>query len=121
MKRIQSLCNPAMLYLVLSGISLLMMIFQNIENPNEYCVGDMKCPVENKVGIFIGKCIYIAFWTWMLDLMCKAGYTRIAWFILFLPLVLFFILIALFILLQLGNSISKPSSQKQPLEPFAFQ
>ena len=116
MKRIQALCNPALLYLVLSGISILMLLFQNMENPNEYCVGNLKCPVENKWGVFIGKCIYVAFWTWILDLICKSGHTKVAWFILFLPLVLFFILIGLFILVQLKDGILKPSTQnKEPM------
>ena len=121
MKRIQSLCNPALLYLVLSGFSLIMIIFQNIEKPNEYCVGDLKCPVDNKVGLFVGKIIYIAFWTWFLDMMCKAGYKRLAWFVLFLPLVLFFVLIGLFILVQLKKKLVGSPSNKQATEPFAFQ
>lgn len=119
MKRIKNLCNPALLYLVLSGISLVIMIFQNLENPNEYCVGSLKCKTDNKVGIFIMKCIYIAFWTWILDLICKSGYTKIAWFILFLPFVLFFILIGLFILLQIKNSVVNvidPNTQQNPFK-----
>ena len=103
MKRIQALCNPAMFYLVISGISFLFILFQNLNNPNEYCVGDMKCNTENKGVVFIGKVLYILFWTWLLDLMCKGGYTNVAWFILFFPFILFFILLALFILMSLGT------------------
>ena len=103
MKRIQSLCNPAMFYLVISGISFLFILFQNLNNPNEYCVGNMKCNTENKGIVFIGKVVYILFWTWLLDLMCKGGYTNVAWFILFLPFIFLFILIALFILMSLGT------------------
>jgi hypothetical protein len=103
MKRIQALCNPAMFYLVISGISFLFILFQNLNNPNEYCVGNMKCNTENKGVVFIAKVLYILFWTWLLDLMCKGGYTNVAWFILFLPFILFFILLALFILMSLGT------------------
>lgn len=103
MKRIQSLCNPAMFYLVISGISFLFILFQNLNNPNEYCVGNMKCNTEKKGIVFIGKVVYILFWTWLLDLMCKGGYTNVAWFILFLPFIFLFILIALFILMSLGT------------------
>jgi hypothetical protein len=35
--------------------------------------------------------------------MCKGGYTKVAWFILFLPFISFFILLALFILMSLGT------------------
>ena len=102
MKRIQALCNPAMFYLVISGICFLFILFQNLNNPDEYCVGTMKCNTENKAIVFIGKVIYILFWTWIIDLMCKGGYTNVAWFLLFLPLILFFVLLALFILMSLG-------------------
>ena len=47
MKRIESLCNPAMFYLVISGISYLLILIQNVNNPNELCVGDMKCTTEH--------------------------------------------------------------------------
>ena len=115
MKRIQALCNPAMFYLVISGISFLFILFQNLNNPNEYCVGNMKCNTENKGVVFIGKVLYILFWTWLLDLMCKGGYTNVAWFILFFPFILFFILLALFILMSLGSmakqSLSYPNHE----------
>ncbi len=105
MKRINSLCNPAMFYLVISSISFLFILFQNLHNPKELCVGDMKCNTEYKPLVFISKAIYIIFWTWMLDLMCKGGYTKVAWFILFFPFILFFVFLGLFILMSLGNAV----------------
>ena len=122
MKRIQALCNPAMYYLVISGISFLFILFQNLNNPNEYCVGNMKCKTENKGVVFIGKVLYILFWTWLLDLMCKGGYTNVAWFILFLPFILFFILLALFILMSLGTmaeqSLTSSKEEEDNIEQF---
>ena len=121
MKRIQALCNPAMFYLVISGISFLFILFQNLNNPNEYCVGTMKCNTEKKPAVFIGKVLYILFWTWLLDLMCKGGYTNLAWFILFLPFILFFILLALFILTSLGTMAEQTltsSKEKDTTEQF---
>jgi len=121
MKRIQALCNPAMFYLVISGISFLFILFQNLNNPNEYCVGSMKCNTEQKPAVFIGKVLYILFWTWLLDLMCKGGYTNVAWFILFLPYILFFILLALFILTSLGTMAEQTltsSEEKDTTEQF---
>ena len=121
MKRIQALCNPAMFYLVISGISFLFILFQNLNNPNEYCVGSMKCNTENKAVVFIGEVLYILFWTWLLDLICKGGYTKLAWFILFLPFILFFILLALFILMSLGTMAEQTftsSKEKDTTEQF---
>ena len=102
MKRIQALCNPAMFYLVISAISFFFILLQNLNNPDEYCVGTMKCNTENKAIVFIVKVIYILFWRFVIDFMCKKGYTNVAWFLLFLPLILFFVLLALFILMSLG-------------------
>ena len=51
--------------------------------------------------------LYIMFWTWILDLMCKGGYTNVAWFVLFLPFILFFVLVAVFILMTLGTAVEK--------------
>ena len=105
MKRIESLCNPAMFYLVISVISFLLILIQNVNNPNELCVGDMKCTTGNKTMVFVVKALYIMFWTFVLDFICKSGYTKIAWFILFFPFIIFFILLALFILMSLGTAL----------------
>lgn len=105
MKRIESLCNPAMFYLVISGISYLLILIQNVNNPNELCVGEMKCTTEHKTMVFIVKALYIMFWTFVLDFICKRGYTKIAWFILFFPFIIFFILLALFILMSIGTAL----------------
>ena len=110
-----------MFYLVISGISFLFILFQNLNNPNEYCVGSMKCNTEKKHVVFIGKVLYIIFWNWLLDLMCKGGYTNVAWFILFFPFILFFILLALFILMSLGTMAEQTltsSKEKDTTEQF---
>lgn len=97
-KRFSKLCTPAMLYFVLSFISLLLMGLQNLHGDHHrYCMGSYSCQVENTPGIFILKLIYILFWTWVLNLLCKAGYTSISWFLLLLPFILLFILVGIMI------------------------
>jgi hypothetical protein len=39
------------------------------------------------------KVVYIMFWTWVLNLMCKDGHTGIAWFLVLLPFVLLFVIL----------------------------
>ena len=46
------------------------------------------------------KLLYILFWTWILNLMCKAGATEIAWFLVLLPLIIFFLLISVLLSYQ---------------------
>jgi len=45
------------------------------------------------------KVLYILFWTWVLNLMCKGGYKNVAWFLVLLPFVLFFVVLGLYILM----------------------
>jgi len=98
-KRFSKLCTPAMLYFVLSFVSLLLVGLQNLHgDKNKYCMGAYSCEVENTSGIFVFKLIYILFWTWVLNLLCKSGYTSISWFLLLLPFILLFILLGLMII-----------------------
>jgi len=92
-KDFKSLCTPASLYFVISMIMLVLMIIQNLGNKNIYCVGKYYCPVNNTAGIFVLKTLFILFFTWVLNVFCKAGYTNFAWFMILIPYILFFIMI----------------------------
>jgi hypothetical protein len=43
--------------------------------------------------VFIVKLIYIFFWTWILNLMCKDGHSEISWFLVLLPFILYFLIL----------------------------
>ena len=92
---LKKLCTPSRLYLVISLVAFLIMALQNVGNVDVYCLGNYYCDVTSTVMVFIIKLIYILFWTWILDLICKAGYTNISWFLLLLPVILLFIIIVL--------------------------
>lgn len=94
---LNNLCTPSYVYLVISSIALVIMIIQNFGNINTYCVGSYTCDVSSTFIIFIIKALYILFWTWVLNLICKAGAPNIAWFLVLLPFVLFFVFVALFL------------------------
>lgn len=87
------LCNPAQLYLVISSITIVIMLFQNIGTSNMLCVGSLSCNVPSITLIFAVKIIYVLFWTWILNLICKSGHSKIAWFLVLLPFILFFIIL----------------------------
>ena len=98
LKTIQKLCQPAYVYLVISSIALVVLIFQNASNTNSYCVGAFECEVPNVATLFIVKGIYIAFWTFILNAICKGGGgngRKIAWFLVLVPFLLMAIAIAL--------------------------
>ena len=94
---LKRLCTPAYVYLVISVIALVVMIAQNFGNIDKYCVGSYTCDVTSTFLIFFIKVIYVLFWTWILNLICSAGAPSVAWFLVLLPFILFFVLISVFV------------------------
>lgn len=90
-KLIKKLCTPAYVYLVVSVIAIVILMFQNSGNVNSYCMGSYECEVPSTALIFIVKFIYVAFWTFVLDSICKAGHKQFSWFLVLLPFILFFV------------------------------
>ena len=48
--------------------------------------------VPSNFLVFVVKIIYILFWTWVLNLMCKDGHKGIAWFLVLIPFILLFLI-----------------------------
>ena len=94
-KTLKELCTPAMIYFVISIISLVMVLLQNLGNNQSYNVGSFSCRVPNTTLVFIVKLIYILFWTWVLNLICKDGHTSISWLLVLLPWILLFVMMGL--------------------------
>jgi hypothetical protein len=94
-KTLKDLCTPAMVYFVISVISLAMVLLQNLGNQNSYTVGSFSCRVPSTALVFIVKIIYILFWTWILNLICKDGHTSISWLLVLLPWILLFVMVGL--------------------------
>jgi hypothetical protein len=91
MNFLRSMCTPATVYFVVSIISILAMVFQNMGNPDKLCVGSYACNIGNNAVVFAVEFLYVLFWTWMLDLICKSGHKNIAWFLVLLPFLLMFV------------------------------
>jgi hypothetical protein len=84
-----------MIYFVISVISLAMVLLQNLGNQNSYNVGSFSCRVPNTALVFIIKLIYILFWTWVLNLICKDGHTTISWLLVLLPWIMLFVMMGI--------------------------
>ena len=91
---IRNWCTPAYFYFIISIIAILIMSIQNYGNTNVYCLGDYSCGVTSTFLIFVIKVLYVLFWTWILNLICKSGYESVSWFLFLLPYVVMFIMIA---------------------------
>lgn len=107
-KNIMQLCNPALFYLIVSSIALLVTLFQNLGNNGIYTLGRMSYRVPSTIIIFLIKIVYVIFWTWILNLICKDGYTSISWLLVFFP----FIIIAIMIIILMMYSNGHKRKQK---------
>ena len=90
---LRNLCTPSYVYLVISLISIIVMAIQNTGNVNMFCLGSYMCDVSSTALIFVVKLIYVIFWTWILNLMCKAGAETLSWIFVLLPFILFFVML----------------------------
>ena len=97
-KSLKELCTPALIYFVISIIGFVMVLFQNIGNHSSYHVGNFSCNVPSTAIVFIIKFIYILFWTWVLNLICKDGHSIISWLLILLPWIFLFVIMGLLML-----------------------
>lgn len=98
LKDFKSLCTPASVYLFINVIIFVSIAVQNFGNTTKYCVGQYRCQVPNTFSMFLFKALYILFWTFVLNAICKAGYKEVSWFMVLLPIILLFIIIGMVIL-----------------------
>ena len=94
----KSLCTPSSIYFIISMVFLFIVFIHNYGNVNTYCLGDKHCNVSSTYLIFAVKFAYILFWTWILNLMCNAGSSGIAWFIVLIPLLIMFLMLAMLLM-----------------------
>ena len=111
LRSFKKLCSPAMIYFVISISTLLVMIFSNIGNTNRFCMGEFECPVDNVFVIYIIKLAYLLFVTVILDSLCKNGYTSISWFLVFFPILFYFVVLGLFMIRQKSTLILQPGQE----------
>jgi hypothetical protein len=95
---LRKLCTPASIYFTLSIMGLILIGIQNMHGEEKLlCIGSYDCQVNNKSYIFVANLVYIIFWTFILDLMCKTGYKDLSWLVLLLPILTSFIYVGLLV------------------------
>ena len=94
----KELCRPAFIYFVISIIALSAVLIQNLGKTNSYHVGSFSCRVPNTTVVFIGKFIYVLFWTYVLNLICKDGHSGLSWLLVLLPFLLLSVIIGIIML-----------------------
>lgn len=71
-----TICSPALLYLILAVLGLIGMYSHNFE-----------------LTTILLKVLFIAVWTWFLNFLCTKGHTTISWIFVLLPFIVFFIML----------------------------
>ena len=85
-----TLCKPAQFYLVISLFGLLLMAVQNFGAKDRFTLGVYSAPHSKPMMMILFNVVYIALWTWMLNMLCRIN-TKISWVIVLFPFILFFI------------------------------
>ena len=91
--KLGQLCTPSYVYFIMSVLAIVISAVQNMGNRNRYDLGIFSCRVPSCVTVFVVKVLYILFWTWVLNLICKDGHNEIAWFLVLLPFILLFVIV----------------------------
>lgn len=97
-RTLKELCTPAALYFIISIAGLIAMGLQNVGNTHQYHVGNFSCRVPNTLMVLLVQLLYILFWTYVLNLICKDGHVGISWLLVLLPWLVMFVFIGLIML-----------------------
>jgi hypothetical protein len=95
---LKKLCTPALVYFIISIFGVILLLFQNIGNTKSYNIGSYSTRVPSTILMFALKLIYIIFWTWILNLLCKGGFTGLSWLLVLFPFILMFVVLGLVVI-----------------------
>lgn len=101
--KLSQLCTPSYVYFIISALAIVISAIQNMGNSRKYTLGMYSCRVPSCISVFIVKIIYILFWSWVLNLMCKDGHSGIAWFLVLLPFIMLFVIMGMVMMYQNKN------------------
>ncbi len=110
-RKLEQLCTPSLVYFMVSIFTLIYIIFQNLGHNNMYKFGSFSCFVPSTVLVLSIKLVYILFWTWILNLICKDGHSGIAWLLVLFPFILLFVIIGLIMMNQNGKPQNKKNNR----------
>ena len=83
----------------MSMFFLIAAAIQNMGFSTKYHLGHYSCDVSSTLLIFTYKIMYVLFWTWILNLVCKDGQKTIAWLLVLFPILLMFVLLGILLMM----------------------
>ncbi len=90
----KNLCAPALVYLILVVVGIIAQIMGNMAT------------FSNTISTII----VAGLWTWLLNFVCKSGYTVVSWILVFLPILLYILIIVF--LIKFMDNMSKTEKDK---------
>jgi hypothetical protein len=72
-----NLCTPALIYFVMAVASILVLVFSKVH-----------------ATILMGQMVFVLAWTWLLNFVCKKGFTTVSWVLVMSPYVCMFMAFA---------------------------
>ena len=102
--RFYALCLPSKIYLVISIIFLIVSYYHDLKtnDSEKVCLGNVKCAVKNKPAYYAFNVLFILLWSWLLNLLCRYGWMKTAWFILLFPYIIMILLIGVITKMVIG-------------------
>ncbi len=89
------LCTPSLIYLILAVVSVVSML------------------INGRFGLLlIFQVLFMALWTWILDLICKAGYEVLSWILVILPIIIMIFIVLFAAGVVAGTQIAKNKNKK---------
>ena len=82
-RQFSKLCTPAKIYFAIAVLSSIFALFKGV----------------TILAVFL-KLLFAFIWTYILALLCKKGYKSVSWFLVLLPLIVFFLSIAVLLSYQ---------------------
>jgi hypothetical protein len=96
-----NLCTPAKIYFVIGILGLI----NSKNNPSSY---------SGLIIYFTIQLFFIFIWTYFLQLLCRKGYFKVAWFLVLFPVI--FLFLFLFLIILLIVFFPKKNKEKEMVE-----
>ena len=96
---VKNLCGPSLFYLVVSVLAIIMITVQNMSHNNckHMIIANSAIRTPSNILLLTIHIIGIMLWCWILNLMCRANHSGIAWLFVLFPYII--ILLCFFLIL----------------------
>jgi len=90
MDLLENICTPAVVYLIISMITIMIAIYNNA-----------------RVFSILIKWVFVLLWTWVLNFICKSGYPMVSWVLVLLPYILALLMVSVVVEMSASSDFKK--------------